>query len=90
MVRVEIPEPTTEVGLKFEVVLRGNPLTLNFTVPENPPWAVIVIVYCVLEPRFTVAIAGVTEIEKSLAAFTTSVTVAVCVRVPLLPVIVSG
>ena len=68
MVRVEIPEPTTEVGLKFEVVLWGNPLTLNFTVPENPPWAVIVTVYCVLELRFTVAAVGVTEIEKSLAA----------------------
>src|SRR5437588_91802 len=34
---VEVPEPTTDLGLKLELVRTGNPLTLKFTVPEKPP-----------------------------------------------------
>ena len=90
MVRVDIPEPTTEDGLKFTLVFCGNPLTLKFAVAENPPWAVIVTLYCVLEPRFTVAAVGTTEIEKSGRVLTIRVTAAVCIRVPLVAVMVSG
>lgn len=36
-VNVDEPEPDTEVGLKLAVAPDGNPLTLKFTVPVNPP-----------------------------------------------------
>jgi len=35
-VRVEVPEPATEVGLNTPVVPEGRPLTPNVTVPVNP------------------------------------------------------
>jgi hypothetical protein len=34
--RVEVPEPVTEVGVKVAVTLEPNPLTLRLTVPVNP------------------------------------------------------
>jgi hypothetical protein len=37
MVRVEEPDVVTEVGLKLAVAPAGNPVTLKFTVPVNPP-----------------------------------------------------
>jgi hypothetical protein len=43
-VRVDVPEPVTEVGLKVGVTLEPCPLTLRLTVPENPFFAVIVTV----------------------------------------------
>jgi hypothetical protein len=36
-VNVDEPEPDTDVGLKLAVAPDGNPLTLKFTVPVNPP-----------------------------------------------------
>ena len=42
--RVELPEPVIEVGLKPAVVPVGKPLTLNDTVPVNPLTAVTVAV----------------------------------------------
>ena len=36
-VNVELPEPTTLVGLKLAEAPVGNPLTVNPTVPLNPP-----------------------------------------------------
>ena len=36
-VRVELPEPTTEVGLKLAEAPVGNPLTVKLTVPLKPP-----------------------------------------------------
>ena len=42
--RVEVPEPVTEVGLKVGVTLEPCPLTLRFTVPEKPFVAVMVTV----------------------------------------------
>ena len=86
---VEVPEPTTELGLKLEEVRRGSPLTLKFTVPAKPPWPVIVTVYVVLEPRFTVALVGAAEVAMFDGTMTTSVTFAVCTRVPLVAVMVS-
>jgi hypothetical protein len=35
-VRVEEPEPTTELGEKVAVAPAGNPVTLKFTFPVNP------------------------------------------------------
>ena len=35
-VRVEEPEPVTEVGLKLAVAPDGRPLTLKLTVPLKP------------------------------------------------------
>jgi hypothetical protein len=37
MVRVEEPDVVTEVGLKLAVAPAGNPVTLKFTAPVNPP-----------------------------------------------------
>jgi len=34
--RVEVPEPVTEVGLKVPVTRDPSPLTLRLTVPVNP------------------------------------------------------
>jgi hypothetical protein len=36
MVKVDVPEPATEVGLKVAVVRFGTPLTVRFTVPAKP------------------------------------------------------
>ena len=43
-VRVDVPEPLTEVGLKLPEALVGSPLTLKVTVPVNPPDGVTVAV----------------------------------------------
>ena len=86
---LEVPDPVTEAGEKVAVSGEGNPETLKLTVPENPAWPVIVIGSEPLWPRFTVKIFEA-EIEKSPVpgAFTSSVTVVLCTRPPLDPVIV--
>jgi len=53
IVRVEVPEPATDVGLNEELVRRGNPLTLKLTEAVNAPNGVIVTAYVVLEFRVT-------------------------------------
>lgn len=89
---VDDPEPVTEAGLKLALAPAGNPLTLKLTLLANPPDPVTVAVYDVFPPAVTVAEAGVAEMEKSptTGAFTTSVTVVVWLRVPLVPVMVNG
>jgi len=87
IVKVEVPEPVTEVGLNEELIRAGNPVTLKATLLENGPTGATVILYVVLERRRTVWPLGETEIEKSA---TTSVTWVECVRLPLVAVIVSG
>jgi hypothetical protein len=42
--RVEVPDPVTDVGLKVAVTREPSPVTLRFTVPENPFTAPIVTV----------------------------------------------
>lgn len=42
--RVDVPEPVTEVGLKVGVTREPCPLMLRFTVPANPFCAVMVTV----------------------------------------------
>src|SRR6266404_3247515 len=90
-VKVELPDPATEVGLKVAVTRAGNPLTLRLTVPVNPLTAPIVTVYLPVAPRATVRLAGETEIVKSgLGPCTTRVTVVEWDNVPLVPVMVKG
>ena len=43
-VKVDVPEPVTDVGLKLPVTRDPNPLTLRLTDPANPFWPVIVTV----------------------------------------------
>ena len=82
---VEDPEPLTELGLNVAVAFAGNPLTLNITVPLKPFTAVTFAVYVVLAPFLTVCDAGVAVRVK---LDTTSVTVVLCVILPLVPVMV--
>ena len=86
-VRVELPEPVTEVGLNEPVEFAGRPLTLKVTTPLNPPAAVTVAVYVVLEPRLTLCDEGDT-VSMKVGFVTTRVTVVVCVKPPLVPVMV--
>src|SRR5688572_22470542 len=82
IVSTELPEFTIDAGLKATVARPGAPLTDRFTVPTNP-CAVIVTVYVATAPRVIVRLVGVTDIVKS--PFTTSATVAVRTRGPLVP-----
>ena len=90
-VRVEVPEPLTDVGLNVPLARRGSPLMLKLTLPVNPFKAVTVTVYGALDPRVTERLEGEAVMEKSGGAdeVTTSVTIAAWVRVPLVPVTVS-
>ena len=63
IVSVELP-PVTWLGLKDAFVPPGKPVTFRLTVPVKF-WRVIVIEYCVLEPRRTDWLDGLTESEKS-------------------------
>ena len=90
-VRVELPEPVMDVGLKLVLTRDPWPLTLKFTVPAKPFSPVTVTVDVPLVLRGTVMLVGESEIEKSGlgAGLTTSVTVVECTRLPLVPVMVS-
>lgn len=90
-VRVEVPLPVTEVGVKDAVTSGGNPLMLRFTVPVKPLMAVMVTVSEPLELRFTV-IDGGAEMPKSPTGTGSSSkeTETVRVRVPSVPVMVNG
>ena len=87
-VSVDEPEVLMDAGLKLAVARLGSPLTLRLTVPENPGFAAMVTMYRVLEPRRTLALDGVTEMVKSPE--TTSATLVVWVKVPLVAVTISG
>ena len=87
---VELPGATTELGAKVAVAPVGRPELESVTVPANPPCEETVTVYGVDLPRFTVLEEGLTDSAKDGRTLTTSVTDAVCARVPLVPVIVNG
>jgi len=90
IVSVDVPEPVTVEVLNLALTNFGSPVTLSVTGLLNPACPVIVTVKVVLSPRFTTALVGVTEIEKSeLMALTTRVVVVVRVKTPVSPVIVS-
>jgi len=91
-VNVEFPAPVTVAGEKPAVAPAGNPLALSVTTPPNPFNAPMLAVYVVAFPAITVCVPGLPDIVKSGGggcALTTKLTVAVCVRLPLVPVIVS-
>jgi len=83
---VEDPEPITVLGLNVAVAFAGNPLALNVTVPLKPFTGATFAVYVVPAPFLTVCDAGVAVRVK---LDTTSVTVVLCVILPLVPVMVS-
>ena len=76
-------------GLNVAVAPLGRPLTLSVTAWLKLPEGVTVTPNVVLDPRLTVREAGEADREKS-GACTIRVTVVVCVRVPLAPVMVKG
>jgi hypothetical protein len=88
---VEVPLVVTVAGEKLAVAALGNPLALRVTIPANPFSALMVTVYVVELPAVTVCVEGATPMEKSgtTAVATTRLEVAECVRLPLVPVIVS-
>jgi hypothetical protein len=69
IVKVAVPDPTIEDGLKPPLVIPlGNPDSLptaRLTAPANPLWADTVTVNCALCPGVTVMAGGVTAMEKS-------------------------
>jgi hypothetical protein len=82
-VRVEVPEPATLVGLKMAVRLASEVVADNATVPENPLRPVTVIVEVPELPAAKAIVVGLAAIVKSE---TMTVTVAVWLMVPLVPV----
>jgi hypothetical protein len=68
IVTVQVPDPTTELGAKLDVVPPGRPLALNTTFPAKPPIASMLTLKAVLPPPPAVCVPGIAEIEKS--AFT--------------------
>ena len=82
-----VPEPATDDRLNEPVARAGSPLTLKLTFAENDPTVVTVTVYVILAFPLTVWLLGEAAIEKSPIE---SVTCAVCTRLPLVAVIVSG
>ena len=90
-VRVELPEPVMDVGLKLVLTRDPWPVTLRFTVPAKLFSPVTVTVDVPLVLRDKVMLVGESEIEKSGlgAGLTTSVTMVECTRLPLVPEMVS-
>jgi hypothetical protein len=88
-VRVEEPDPFTEVGTKDDVAPEGKPLTEKFTVSEKPFKAPTDTVYGTLPPGTTDRDPGDAEMEKSGAAVTFNVTLTEWLSAELVPVMVS-
>jgi hypothetical protein len=91
-VNVELPVPVTVAGEKPAVAPAGNPLALSVTTPPNPFKAPMLAVYVVALPTITVWVLGLADTVKSGGGgcvFTTKLTVVECLRLPLVPVIVS-
>ena len=53
MVKVDVPLPLNDEGLKLDVVFAGNPLKLKFTPPEKLPFVEIVTVNVLPPPAMT-------------------------------------
>jgi len=90
-VNVEFPAPVTVGGEKLAVAPVGNPLALSVTTPVNPFSAAMLAVYVVALPTVTVRVPGLPEIVKYAGggAFSTKLTVVVCVTLPLMPLSVN-
>jgi hypothetical protein len=96
IVRIELPALVLviEMGftLKLELVRRGSPLRLRLTFPVKLPDGVTVIKSVLLELTGTVMVAEAALSAKSgfAAGLITSATCVVWLKLPLVPVIVSG
>ncbi len=90
--RLAEPEPAIELGDKEAPAPVGNPVTLRLTMSLKPPIAPTVTLNEVLFPALILAEEGEIEREKSgvAGAWTVSVTVVLCFKVPLVPEIVMG
>jgi hypothetical protein len=85
--RVEVPEPVTLVGVRVQDrPVAGETAAVRLTTPANPLTAVTVIVEVPAVPTVVVTVVGLAAIVKS---WTTKDTVAVWVRLPLVPVTVT-
>ena len=90
--RVDVPVPVMDVGLKLAVTLFGRPLADKATAELNPPETVLVIVEVPELPLDTVTEVGeALRVKLALAgAVTVRVTVHVCVMPPPTPLTVIG
>lgn len=88
---VEVVDPLIEAGVNDGALqpVDGETEAERFTVPVKPLKTVVETVVLAVMPVFTLWLMGVAESENAGAALITSETVVVCVRVPLVPVIVS-
>jgi hypothetical protein len=89
VVTVIVDVPVVGFGLNDADAPAGRPLAPSETEPVKPAAGATDTVYVVEVPAVTVLLAGVAVSEKS-GCETTSVTVALCESVPLVPVIVTG
>ena len=80
--------PVVDVGLNVPLAPLGRPPTVNVTAALKPPVRVTETEKLVLRPCLTERLLGEALTLKS-TAWTTSVTVVMCVLVPSWPVIVS-
>jgi hypothetical protein len=90
---VQLPDAEIEDGVQLASMPAGNTLSTSPTVPVNPLIAAIVIVKVVLLPAITLCEFGAAEIEKSArltAPETVRVKNALFIRVPLVPVTLTG
>ena len=83
MVRVELPAPVNEAGLKEAVALAGKPLAERLTEPSNPFSALTLTVKFVLLPCVIVRELGVLLNEKSGAGGGVSPPTGVFMSVPI-------
>jgi hypothetical protein len=67
IVRVELPEPVSELGLKEAELREGRPVTLSETFPAKSFTATTETAYLTLPPRRIEAETGETDIVKSAA-----------------------
>jgi len=91
MVNVAEPGAFTELELNVAVTFAGAPLTLSATAPLNPFTTPTLTVELPLLPAFTVSEVGDADTVKSggCTGLICRVTFAECVRLPLVPVMVS-
>jgi hypothetical protein len=85
-----VDDPDVGLGLKVPVAPAGKPLTLSVAWPAKPLTGVTVTPKLVELVWITVWLDGEALTMKSGDELTTSVTVVVCVTVPLIPVIVTA
>jgi hypothetical protein len=90
--RVDVPVPVMDGGLKLAVTLLGRPLADKVTAELNPPETVLVIVEVPELPLDTVTEVGeALRVKLALAgAVTVRVTVVVLTVDPAVPVMVIG